>query len=236
MWHRPDEETTQLFLVRHGATEANEKRPYVLQGKGINFSLSETGRAQAQAVGRFLAKFNVKAVYASPLLRAAETAAQIARPFGFPVRTLEKIHEVDVGQWEGKSWNIIREENEDAYHAFMNDPGETPYLGGESYRDVLNRVKPAIDSVIEKHRGQSIVVVAHNVVNRAYLADVMGLDLKRAKDIQQSNCCVNIVHLAHGKAELMTLNAHFHLFEPEPRSDAAIQSSVRGPRVDGVAS
>lgn len=236
MWHRTDEQTTQLFLVRHGATEANERRPYVLQGRGINFSLSETGRVQARAVGRFLAKFNVKAVYASPLLRAQETATEIARSYGFPVRTLETIHEVDVGQWEGKSWDMIREENADAYRVFMDDPGETPYLGGESYRDVLNRVKPVIDSVIEKHRGQSIVVVAHNVVNRAYLADVMGLDLRRAKDIQQSNCCVNIIHFAHGKAELMTLNAHFHLFEPEPLSREAIESSVRAPRVDGVAS
>lgn len=215
MWHPPEEETTQLFLVRHGATEANERRPYVLQGNGINFSLSETGRTQARAVGRFLSKFNVQAVYCSPLLRALETATEIARSFRFPVQTLDNIHEVDVGEWEGKSWNMIQEENEAAYQAFMNDPGDTPYLGGESYRDVLNRVKPELDAVVGKHQGQSIVVVAHNVVNRAYLADVMGLDLRRAKDIQQSNCCVNIIHFKHGKSELMTLNAHFHLFEPE---------------------
>jgi probable phosphoglycerate mutase len=67
---------------------------------------------------------------------------------------------VDVGGWEGKSWNMIMEENEAAYHAFMNDPGDTPYLNGESYRDVLNRVKPALAQVLEQHRGQSIVVVA----------------------------------------------------------------------------
>ena len=144
---------------------------------------------------------------------------------------------MDVGQWEGKSWNMIEEENPTAYKAFMNDPGDTPYLGGESYRDVLSRVKPPLEAVIEKHRGASIVVVAHNVVNRAYLADVMGLDLRRAKDIQQSNCCVNIIHHKDGKAELMTLNAHFPLFEPEPVSaEEAARSSGPEPRVDGVAS
>ena len=87
MWHSPEAETTQLFLVRHGATEANERRPYVLQGNGINFSLSETGRAQARSVGRFLSKFKVEAVYSSPLLRAVETATEIARSFQFPVQT-----------------------------------------------------------------------------------------------------------------------------------------------------
>ena len=215
MWPLPDEDTTQLFLVRHGATEANERRPYVLQGRGIDFPLSEAGRRQARAVGRFLSKYSLKAVYCSPLVRAVETAAEIARAYELPVRTVEGIHEVDVGDWEGKSWNMIMEETPDAYHAFMKSPGDTPYLGGESYRDVLNRVKPALANVLEQHRGQSIVVVAHNVVNRAYLADVMGLDLRRAKDIHQSNCCVNIIHHKDRTAELLTLNAHFHLFEPE---------------------
>jgi broad specificity phosphatase PhoE len=211
----PDQHSTQLFLVRHGATEANERRPYILQGQGIDFPLSEAGRAQARAVGRFLSKFSVKAVYCSKLLRAQETAQEIARSYGFSVEPLENIHEVDVGEWEGKSWNMIMEENEAAYHAFMKDPGDTPYLGGESYRDVLNRAKPVLAEVLEQHRGESIVVVAHNVVNRAYLADVIGLDLRRAKDIQQSNCCVNIIHHKDQTAELLTLNAHFHLFEPE---------------------
>jgi len=213
MWHTPDAETTQLFLVRHGATEANERRPYVLQGRGIDFPLSETGRSQAQAVARFLSQLStVKAIYSSSLLRAMETAGEIGRYHKIDPRALENIHEVDVGQWEGKSWQMIMAENEDAYQKFMSDPGDTPYLGGESYRDVLNRVKPALAELLDRHRGQSVVVVAHNVVNRAYLSDVMGLELRRAKEIHQANCCVNVIHHKRGRSELISLNSHFHLF------------------------
>lgn len=216
MWPAPDAETTQLFLVRHGATEANERRPYVLQGHGINFPLSENGRQQARAVGRFLSKLStVKAIYCSELERAKETAQEIAGHHNIEVKSVKGIHEVDVGDWEGKSWDLIMQENESAYQAFMNDPGDTPYLNGESYRDVLNRVKPALVELLEKHRGESIVVVAHNVVNRAYLADVLGLELRRAKDIRQANCCVNVVHHKGNTTELESLNSQFHLHAVE---------------------
>ncbi|MCA9067682.1 MAG: histidine phosphatase family protein [Planctomycetaceae bacterium] len=212
MWPAPDAETTQLFLVRHGATDANERRPYILQGHGINFSLSDNGRQQARAVGQFLSKLaSVKAIYCSELKRAMETAQEIAGHHNIPVQTVKGIHEVDVGDWEGKSWDTIMGENESAYHAFMSDPGDTPYLNGESYRDVLNRVKPALTELLKTHRGETIVVVAHNVVNRAYLADVLGLELRRAKDIRQANCCVNVIHHKQDKAELESLNSQFHL-------------------------
>ena len=67
-------DTTHLYLVRHGATDANLQRPHVLQGRGINLSLNELGQRQAAAVGRFLAGLPIQHVYASPMLRAMQTA------------------------------------------------------------------------------------------------------------------------------------------------------------------
>ncbi len=213
MWPAPAEDVTLLFLVRHGATEANERRPYVLQGQGINLPLSETGRLQALKVAKFLSRLRVNAIYGSAMLRAEETAQIIAGPHELRAQTLAGIEEIDVGDWEGKSWEVIMQETPAAYQTFMEDPGDTPYLNGESYRHVLNRTKPALESLLEKHRGEFLVVVAHNVVNRAYLADVMGLDLRRAKDIQQANCGVNVIRHERGQSELITLNSHFHLYE-----------------------
>ena len=193
MWPDSDNETTHLFLVRHGATEANERRPYVLQGQRHQFSAKRKRPRPGPEGGEVLVEnFHPGRVFQHAAPRR-ETAGEIARLLDLPPRTVEGIHEVNVGDWEGKSWNMIMEENETAYRAFIEDPGDTPYLGGESYRDVLHRAKPALEGLLEKHRGESLVVVAHNVVNRAYLADVLGLDLKRAKDIHQANCCINII-------------------------------------------
>jgi broad specificity phosphatase PhoE len=207
----PTDDTTYLYLVRHGATDANEQRPYILQGCGINLGLSETGRQQALAVADFLSSHPLREIYSSRMQRAVETAGIIAARHDINVQTADGLHECDVGQWEGKDWGSIERENPDEYHAFMNAPGENPYLGGESYGDVLRRVEPVLGELIAKHAGQTIAVVAHNVVNRAYLGNLLGLDMRQARRLSQSNTGVNIIRHRDGETSLVTMNAHFHL-------------------------
>jgi broad specificity phosphatase PhoE len=203
--------TTFLYLVRHGATDANEQRPYILQGCGINHGLSETGRQQARAVADFLSTHLLQEIYSSELQRAVETASTIAERHNIDVQTVAGLHECDVGQWEGKDWGSIEHTNPEEYNAFMNAPGENPYLGGESYGDVLRRVEPVLGELIAKHAGQAFAVVAHNVVNRAYLGNLLGLDMRQARRLSQSNTGVNIIRHRDGETSLVTMNAHFHL-------------------------
>jgi broad specificity phosphatase PhoE len=82
---------------------------------------------------------------------------------------------------------------------------------GESYGDVLNRARPIVGGLLAKHRGEAIALVGHNVVNRVYVADLMGLDLRRARELEQSNCCVNVVEARNSKTVLLTMNSTFHL-------------------------
>lgn len=204
---------TRLFLIRHGATASNEKVPYILQGSGINGPLSETGQRQAAAASQFLSSANLDAIYSSPLIRAQQTAEAIAEPHQLQNRSLDGIQEVNVGQWEGKSWEVIKEEHPEEHDQFHRQPGRTPYLGGESYQDVLDRTKPVLEELLQQHQGETIAVVAHNVVNRAFLAHVMGIDIDRAKSIRQINTCVNVIRSQNGSLELDTLNSYFHLPE-----------------------
>ena len=203
--------TTWLYLLRHGATDANEQRPYVLQGRGVDLPLSVAGRQQAEAVAGFLAEMQVDAAYSSPLKRAVETARAIAVRHGLQVETRDGLAECHVGRWEGKDWGTISREFPDDYEAFMENSAEVPYLGGESYVEVLHRTQAVIDDLLARHAGRSIVVVAHNVVNRAYLAHLLEIDLRRARHLRQSNTGINVIRHKHGRAELMTLNAVFHL-------------------------
>ena len=177
----------------------------------MDLSLSELGQRQAAAVGEFLAPFTIDHVYASPLKRARETAAAIAGHHQLDVKPVEDITECNVGEWEGKNWDTIMREFPDEYRRFMDDPSQNPYVGGETYSDVLRRAKPALESLLEKHLGEVIAVVAHNVVNRVYLAELLRLDLRLAKDVRQSNACVNVIRYRRGETELLTLNAVFHL-------------------------
>lgn len=213
MRQTPTSDTTHLFLLRHGATSANEQRPYILQGNGINAGLSERGRRQALAVGEFFRDFAIGHVYASPMVRAVETATEVARHHGLDVVPLELLVECHVGRWEGMDWETILREFPDEYGAFMANPGEVCYLGGESYGDVLRRVRPIFQELLERHTGEAIVVVAHNVVNRVYLADLLQMDLRLAKDIRQVNTGINVIRYHQGETSLVTMNAAFHLDE-----------------------
>ena len=202
---------TRLYLIRHGATASNEMRPYILQGKHVDHSLSETGQKQAAALGRFMENVKIDCVYASPMKRAQETAAAIAEPKGLAITTIDAIHEVDVGDWESQQWAQIMVDSPDEYRAFMSDPWSNCYVGGESYQDVYKRVWPELDRLLNEHSGQSIAVVAHQVVNRSTLASVMDFPRHRAREIRQANTGINVIRRQDSDDELITLNGCFHL-------------------------
>ena len=204
-------DTTTLYLLRHGATAANEQRPYVLQGDQTDGSLSPTGRKQATAVAEFLSQHPIDHIYCSPLKRARETAQAIANHHGLVPSQERRLSEVHVGQWEGLDWTTIMERFPQEYRRFIENPADNPYLGGESYRDVRDRVQPAIHDILRRHPGKLVLIVGHNVVNRSFLADLLGLELKMGKSIRQTNTGINVIREQGGEHELITLNACFHL-------------------------
>jgi broad specificity phosphatase PhoE len=215
-----DQSTTHrstLYLVRHGATDANLQRPYVLQGRGIDLSLNPTGQQQAARVAGLFAQMSIGAVYASPMRRALETARAIASRCGADVAVREELIECNVGRWEGLSWDGIREQFPEDCENFQRDPSRFPYLGGETYSDVARRAVPVLEQLLERHANERFVVVAHNIVNRVAVATFLGLPLSRAKEIQQANCGVNVIRRENSRTLLVTLNSEFHLEDDCPQ-------------------
>lgn len=202
---------TILYLIRHGATPENEKRPRILQGCGVDNALSERGREQARQVGKYLQSFPIDAVFSSPLRRAAETADAIAAHHDLAVQHIDSIHEVDVGQWQGLDWGTIQRDFPEAYEDYTRDSGKHGYLGGESCRDVLNRTVPAFDALLRENIGRRIAVVAHTVVNRTWLSNLLGIELRRATELPQENCCINVIRFRNDRTQLITLNSTLHL-------------------------
>ena len=219
---QPPPGATVLYLIRHGATEANERTPFILQGDAIDLPLSAAGAGQATAVAELLAGQPIAAVYSSGLLRARETAAAVAAPHALAPTVVADLQECNVGQWEGLDWETVRRTCPEAHRKFVEDPAENPNLGGESYGDVLRRVQPVLDGLIRRHSGESIAVVAHNVVNRVYLSQLLGIALRQAASIRQANGGVNVIHQdSSGNTALVTLNSTFHLAGLSSRQDPA---------------
>jgi len=200
-----------MFLVRHAATNNNVARPPRIQGRGQDEGLSPEGRHQAGRTAQFLADQPINAAFTSPLARAAETARIIAEPHGLIPQPIAALVEVDVGRWEGRSWDEIERTEPEAYRQFVADPASHGYAGGENLNQVRTRVVPALRNLMQSMTGSLILVVGHNVVNRVLLADLLHVPLARARTIDQDNCGVNIVRCSAGQLKALTVNATFHL-------------------------
>lgn len=129
----------RLFLVRHGEVDANVELRYLGHRDD---PLSEHGAWQAVQLGQALAALPVKAIYASPLRRTADTAAQIGRAHQLPVHVDERLREAGFGDWEGltRAEVLARSPQDGALlAAWEAHPGGAP-PGGESLQDVQGRV------------------------------------------------------------------------------------------------
>lgn len=202
---------TLLYLIRHGVTEANLTQQGRSLGRRHNPALARLGVRQAEATRDFLAIRPLDQCYCSPMLRAVQTATIVARPHGLSPQPLDALTEVDVGRWEGLDWQAIRSRDAEAYRRFMEDPAEHGYPGGESVKDVYQRVATALEELMTLHAGQAILVVAHHAVNRAYLAGLLGLPLSRVRQLAADNCGISVVLRTGDTTTVSTLNAAFHL-------------------------
>ncbi len=177
----------------------------------MDIPLAPIGIEQAQATRDFLASSKLQHCYCSPLQRAVETATILCAPHGLTPRIDQELTECDVGRWEGLDWETIRSRDSEAHRKFMECPGEYGYPDGESFGDVERRATAAMQQIISRHPGQSILVVSHRVVNRVYLASLLGMAPNEARRVNVDNCSVSLIEHSGGKTRLLTLNAVFHL-------------------------
>lgn len=184
----------RIYLVRHGLPEkSTDEKVYI----GVtDLLLSTRGRAEARQLGRcFLehvpsdnAGDRIR-ILTSPLQRCRETAEEIYRVLSEggirlpePV-VVEDLHEIDLGDWEGKRVREIRERFPEAYEARGQTLGTYRTPGGESFLEAGVRFQNAMDAILESADGAESIVVAHAGVIRAYLSLLMGRDLDHLMDI-----------------------------------------------------
>ncbi|RFZ63476.1 Phosphoserine phosphatase 1 [Mycobacterium marinum] len=157
-WTGRRDTATRLLLLRHGQTELSVQRRY--SGRG-NPALNEVGWRQAGLAARYIAKRGgIAAVVSSPLQRAYDTATTAARALGLDVTVDEDLVETDFGDWEGMTFAEAANRDPDLHHRWLNDTSITP-PGGESFDEVLRRVRRGRDRMISRYEGTTVLVVSH---------------------------------------------------------------------------
>ncbi len=155
-----------LFLVRHGESEANRTARFA---GWQNVPLTDIGREQARRLTAFFENIPLEAVYASDLTRAMETAAPLSQHLGLPLRTDEGLREAYAGEWEGLTFDELRERYAADYAVWLSDIGRARCTGGESMEEVAIRLDATCRRLAEQHPHGNIAVVSHGGALRAVL-------------------------------------------------------------------
>ncbi|HWJ30016.1 MAG TPA: histidine phosphatase family protein [Flavisolibacter sp.] len=194
-----------VYLLRHGETPWNaDNNRYC--GR-TDLPLTEKGTQQAQAAALMLKNLSFKAVYSSPLQRAFNTATIAAN--GQAVIKDDRLIEADFGNWEGKAKEQFIPENEALWESWCKDPLQTKAgASGETAKDVVERVDDFFNSILQQHRSGNVMVVAHNAVNRFYLAYKLGMPLQNYRKLYLDNSSISLFQLnGEGALTLIHLNS-----------------------------
>lgn len=175
----------KVYLLRHGQTDYNAQGNKYCGRTDI--PLNAKGLAQAVAVRKQLEGIPFDGVYSSPLQRAVHTA-RIAS--GQDPITDERLIELDFGQWEGKTREEFVKEDPDAWDLWEKAPEQNKAgRTGESGEEVVWRM----ESFFKSLTNGTYMVVAHNGVNRLFLARQLGMPLKNYRKLVQENSRITLI-------------------------------------------
>lgn len=182
---------TTIYLVRHGETILTPARKFSGTGP-LNPALTDIGIGQAKAVAKAIAKLKPDLLFASPLRRTQETAAQISESTGLNVLTEDIWIEQSFGKWDGMSVAEVSEEYPKEYKHWL---ASTSYLPpeGESYDEVSARALQGIDQVAIDNPGKKIVVVTHNGIIKTAVAAIINARPESIFHIDISPCSITTI-------------------------------------------
>ncbi|HEY9598528.1 MAG TPA: histidine phosphatase family protein [Cyanophyceae cyanobacterium] len=218
---------TRVIIVRHGQSSYNSLK--MIQGRCDESVLTEKGSADAHKVGAALSSLKFDAVYSSPLQRAKKTA-EIILPYlqGSPeLLAHPKLMEIDLPLWEKLHKQDVKEKFPDEYRCWKERPHEFCMViptdeGSKEHFPVLSLHEQAQQfwqDILPRHKGGTILIVAHNGINRCLLSSAIGVSPSGYHSIQQSNCGINVLNFAGSWGEpvqLESLNQTSHLGIPLP--------------------
>jgi len=200
---------TKILLVRHGHVAGIS--PERFRGRA-DLPLTPEGRRQAERTAeRIRATWQPTAIYASPLSRCQDTGAAIGRPFGLKPIALEGLVDIDYGKWQGLTPDEAKAQWSAEVDLWYRAPDEIKIPGGESLQEVRARVATALQNVCAAHPKDTVVLVAHDSVNRVILLHALDASLARYWRIRQHPCAINEIEFGEDGFVIVAMNQTDHL-------------------------
>lgn len=183
---------TRVYLVRNGGAAVLKPGQFLGQ---LDLPLSEEG---VMRVEKLLAVFKEEAVdkiYASSLKRADRSAALFSDFYGLDILYHDGLREIDLGEFEGKTFEEISEEYPDLAREMSQNPVDFTYPGGESFHELGERAFRAFWEIVTKWEGKNVMVFSHGGVNRTVLAALLGMPREGIFKLEQDPGGVSLVEV-----------------------------------------
>lgn len=195
---------TTIYLIRHGHNGYLGK--HKLAGRLPNIHLSEEGHRQAEALVQILSSVKFKALYASPLERAFETAEPLARAQGLDIITREGLLEIEYGSWQGQSLKALRRRK--LWPILQNSPSLARFPEGESFPEAQARVVAEIEALRSLHRGKkgTIACVFHSDPIKLAIAHYLGVPLDLFQRITILPASISVLAISDSSIRIIVLN------------------------------
>jgi len=190
----------ELYIIRHGETELN--RLGIVQGRGVNSDLNDTGRAQALAFYK---------IYTSKLKRTHQTAQHFI-DLGLPWEQLEGLDELAWGLWEGKpNTEEARAAFKEVMEKWQGGNYEAKFEGGESPNDVMFRLQQAMKVIESRPDEKCVLVCMHGRAMRLLLCLLAKKPLCEMADFPHQNTTLYKVNFVDGHYNIIDFNNTEHL-------------------------
>lgn len=201
----------KIYLVRHCESEGNKSR--IFQGQH-DTDISEKGAKQLTYLAKRFKDVKLDKIYASRLTRAHKTAKAVADSKGMDVITDNNFIEINLGDFDGKPWDFIFDNNPDLKQAWYYAPQNFAPPGGESMTEVYERAKNGLNKIINDpdNENKSILIATHGCLLRSLLCYVMFDDITRLIEMPgSSNTAVTLLVCDKGEINIEYQGDYSHL-------------------------
>ncbi|HEX5807660.1 MAG TPA: histidine phosphatase family protein [Anaerolineales bacterium] len=193
-----------LLLIRHG--ENDYVKTSKLAGRLPGIHLNERGQKQAEALGEALKDVPLTAIYSSPLERAMETAAPIARARKLEIIPEPDLMDTNIGSWQGRSLNVLRLTK--LWRVVQNAPSRFRFPDGESFVESQTRYVGTLERIIKKHNKPKdiVAVVFHADPIKLAVAYLLGMPLDHFQRLSCDTGSLTALYASDSGANLIKLN------------------------------
>ncbi|GHU91167.1 hypothetical protein FACS1894202_12140 [Clostridia bacterium] len=205
---------TTIYWIRHAEAEGNLYRR--CQGN-YNSRVTENGKKQLEALAERFSEIRIDAVYSSDLFRAWLTADSLARPRGLTVGVSRELREINLGNWEDKTWGELARDYPKQYNYFVREPWKFRTRGAETVAQARIRAVAALRAIAARHETEgshTIAIVSHGAVTRAAMTHIQQMPPERMAEVPHGdNTSVSLLTYDGGLFDLKFYADNSHLGE-----------------------